>query len=527
MGKNQRFYILLLGFIFVLATFAYTINIKEPVLIPDESLRALVAFEMHKTGDYITPKMGGLHYYKKPPIFNWLVAGYFQLTGDYSELATRIPMLLSLLAFSIAIFHFAKKYFDFRTGVIAAMLFFVALRILSYETLYGLIDISYSLVVFLTIIYTWEFAKKRKYLSLFILTYALTAVSFLMKGIPSIAYQGLTLLLVFILNKEFKKLFSWQHILGGSLFILIIASYYYLYYLKNPEQIGILLNTIFNESADKSGLAFSIWEVIKHAFSFSIEIIYSFIPASFILIFLFNKPTRKFVYGNKFLVFLILAFLVNLSIYIISPISYMRYVIPHFALLSIPTAAAYVQLQKSGKSKFLNVFNGVFLVSAILIILGNLAYGFVPELNFVDHIWFKIFILELSIIIPFLILYKKTYYRIELFIIALLVFKLGLNWMIVPSRNQDHYLDQMRLKSISIGEEMQGKKAIIYNESLGAGVHFYLSAGKNDIIPKTKDTVGVDYIIGFNIPLDLSEKELIDEYRIEYFTDPLKIYKLK
>lgn len=527
MIKNQKGYIILLVFIFSLAAIAYTVNIKEPVLIPDESLRALVALEMHFSGDYITPKMGGLYYYKKPPIFNWLVAGYYQLTGDYSELATRVPMLLSLLLFAYAIFHYSRKYFDFRTGIIAASFFVVSLRILSYETLYGLIDITYSLVVFLTIIYTWEFSKRKKYLFLFLTTYSLTAISFLMKGIPSIAYQGLTLLLVFILNKEFKKLFSWQHILGGLLFLSILGTYYYAYYLINPEQIGILLNTMFNESADKSGIAFGFMDVIKHAFSFSIEIIYSFIPASFILIFLLNSKSRDFVRKKPVLVFLILAFFVNLSIYVISPISYMRYVIPHFALLSIASAAAYFHLKKSQDAILIRITDGIFLSSAFIVLVGNFAYGFVPELKFVEYIWLKISILTILIFTPLIVLYKQRNCRVELFIIALLVFKLGYNWFIIPSRNQNHYIAEMREKSISYGKEMQGKKAIIYNESLGAGVHFYLSSGKREFIPKTKDTTNAEYIIGFYLPLNLPDSCLVDEYRIEYFEEPLKIYKLK
>lgn len=527
MEKYQKGYIFLLGFIFTLAAFAYALNIKVPVLIPDESIRALVGLEMHFTGDYITPKIGGLYYYKKPPVYNWLIAGYYQITGDYSEMATRLPMLLSLLAFAYSIFFFTKKYFNFRTGIIAALFFIVSLRILSYESLYGLIDITYSLVVFLTIIYTWQYAKKKKYLSLFLITYALTALSFLMKGIPSIAYQGLTLLLVFIMNREFKKLFSWQHILGGVLFLSILGTYYYLYYLKNPVQITILLNTIFNESAEKSGIAFGFWDIVKHAFSFSIEIIYSFIPASLIILFLFHSKSREFVKNNRFLVFLCYAFLVNLSIYLISPISYLRYVIPHFALLSIPSAATYFYLQNLGESKLLKSINGFFLFSAILILIGNFAYPFVPQLDFIENIWLKVFTLTILILVPIVVLYRKKKYRVELLIIALLVFKLGFNWIIIPSRNHNNFIAEMREKSLKYGKDMQSKKAFIYNESLGTGEHFYLSAGKRGFIPKIKDTTGVDYIIGYYIPLDIPKSNLIDEYKIEYFKDPLKIYKLK
>jgi 4-amino-4-deoxy-L-arabinose transferase-like glycosyltransferase len=527
MKIDRKAYNYLLGFIFVLAAVSYTLNIKEPVLIPDESLRALVGLEMHLTGDYITPKLGGIHYYKKPPVFNWVVATYYNLTGDYSEMGTRIPMLLSLFFLAFAVFYYTKKYFDTRTGILAALFLFVSLRILSYETLYGLIDISYSLVVFSTIIYTWQLAIKKKYLLLFLITYFLTAVSFLMKGIPSIAYQGLTLLLVFAFNREIKKLFSWKHLLGGSLFLSILSLYYYLYYIENPSQISILLNTIFNESADKSGLSFGFWTVVKHALNFLVEIIYSFIPASLLVVFLFNTKTRKYAKDNRFLTFLILAFLVNISIYVISPISFMRYVIPHFALLSIPSAASYVYLQKNGESKFLKLIDGFFLIATIAILFGNLAYGFVPQLFFMEYIWMKVIVLITVLAIPLLFLYKKKHFRVELFIIALLVFKLGYNWIIVPSRNHDNFREESRKKSIAAGEMMRGKKAIMYNESIETVSLFYLTAAKRELITFSRDTSGVDYLIGHYLPLDLSDKVLIDSYKIEYFEEPLKIYKLK
>ncbi|MBN2745105.1 MAG: glycosyltransferase family 39 protein [Bacteroidales bacterium] len=523
----SRKYQLLLGFIFLLAFVSFTLNIKQLTLIPDESLRALVALEMHLTGDYITPKMGGEYYFKKPPVYNWIVAGYYQLTGDYSEMATRVPMLVSFLALSFLIFGFAKKYFDKKTAILAALVFAVSPRIISYETLFGLIDMTYSLVVFLTIVLTWQFAAKKKYVSLFLITYFLTALSFLMKGIPSIAYQGLTLLVVFLMNKEFQKLFSWQHLLGGLLFISLVSGYYFAYSIMNPGYVETGLRTIFMESAEKSGIAYSFTDVLRHSVSFVGEIFYNFLPASLFVVLLFNSKIRQFVVKQRFVLFLSLAFVANISIYLISPTTYMRYVIPHFALLSIAFAASYFHLKESENIKLIKSIDGFFLVVALLIWLGHWAYGFVPQLDMIEFRWIKLIVLSLLLGVPLLLLFKKRQFRIELLIISLLVFKLGFNWFIIPSRTHGFYLNDMREKALIAGERMQGKKVILYNEGLIQTTHFYLTAGKRELIPIGKDTTGIDFFIGYSHPLDLSKKQVVDSFRVEGTENLLKIYKFK
>ncbi len=528
MAGLSRKYLILLGFIFLLASVAFTLNIKQLTLIPDESLRALVALEMHLTGDYVTPKMGGEYYYKKPPVFNWIVAGYYQLTGDYSEMATRVPMLISFLVLSFLIFWFAKKHFNHRTAIVAALVFAVSPRIISYETLFGLIDMTYSLVVFLTIVLTWQLAAKKKNLSLFLITYFLTALSFLMKGIPSIAYQGLTLLVVFLMNREFKKLFTWQHLTGGLLFLLTLSGYYFAYSLKNPGHLEIALRTIFMESAEKSGIAYSFFDVLLHSVSFVGEIFYNYLPASLFVVLLFSSKIRQFVVKQRFVLFLSLAFVANISIYLVSPTTYMRYVIPHFALLSIAFAATYFHFKESEKKiKLIKFIDGFFLVVAILIWLGHWSYGFVPQLDMIDFRWIKLTALAILLGVPIVVLFKKRKFRIELLIISLLVFKLGFNWFIIPSRTHGFYLNEMREKSISVGEKMQGKKAVLYNEGLIQTTHFYLTAGKRELIPIAKDTNGLDYFIGYSHPLNLSHKQVVDSFRIEGTENLLKIYKFK
>ena len=46
----------------------------RPLLLPDEGRYAGVAWEMLRSGDWLTPTLNGLPYFHKPPLFYWLTA---------------------------------------------------------------------------------------------------------------------------------------------------------------------------------------------------------------------------------------------------------------------------------------------------------------------------------------------------------------------------------------------------------------------------------------------------------------------
>ena len=63
----------------------------------DEARRALVTGEMVLSGDYITPTINGEPYLNKPPLYNYIVAGYFKMFGNYSMFAFRLQCIVAVL----------------------------------------------------------------------------------------------------------------------------------------------------------------------------------------------------------------------------------------------------------------------------------------------------------------------------------------------------------------------------------------------------------------------------------------------
>ena len=60
----------------------------RPLALPDEGRHVGVAWEMMRSGDWLTPTLNGLPFFHKPPLFYWITAGSMSLFG-LNEMAAR------------------------------------------------------------------------------------------------------------------------------------------------------------------------------------------------------------------------------------------------------------------------------------------------------------------------------------------------------------------------------------------------------------------------------------------------------
>jgi len=212
--------ILIFAIVLVIVDMLFFNHLVE--LRAEEPRRAIVAIEMLETGEYVVPHIHGETYYNKPPVFNWLLAGSMSVFGT-GEWAVRLPGALSYLLIGFIIFFVLKKQVSRESGVFGAFAFFTVSDLLFYGGVnLGEIDIFYSLIIVLQALVIYKYRQSEEYLKLFVLSYFLCAVGLLTKGIPSLAFQALTLLAYFLITKRFWKLFSWQHFVGISLLVLTL-----------------------------------------------------------------------------------------------------------------------------------------------------------------------------------------------------------------------------------------------------------------------------------------------------------------
>src|SRR5437764_9990875 len=77
---------------------------------PDEGRYSEVAREMVVSGDYVTPRLDGVKFFKKPPFFYWLETLSIRAFG-LSETALRLWPALFALGGCLAVFAAARQLF--------------------------------------------------------------------------------------------------------------------------------------------------------------------------------------------------------------------------------------------------------------------------------------------------------------------------------------------------------------------------------------------------------------------------------
>lgn len=96
----------------------------------DEPRFALVARDMIATGDWLIPRVGGDLYADKPPLYFWLLAAAYALTGS-----TRASFLLpSLMAAGVTValtYDLARRLWNRQTALIAATLLLLTVQFVS------------------------------------------------------------------------------------------------------------------------------------------------------------------------------------------------------------------------------------------------------------------------------------------------------------------------------------------------------------------------------------------------------------
>ncbi|OIN59109.1 hypothetical protein BLX24_11255 [Arsenicibacter rosenii] len=299
----------------------------------DEPRRAVVALEMLLSGHYLTPTLNGALYFNKPPLYNWMIAGSFRLWGDFSSLALRFPMALSAIGFSLTIFWFVRRELGAYRAFLIAGMQLVNGRVLFFETLFGLMDITLAWITYTSWMLLYRLSVRQRWWVLYPATYLLTAIGFMMKGWPSVIFQGLTLVGWLGWRREWRRLWHPAHVAGLLLFAGLVGGYYVAAALEAGFPVAKALDVLWFESTRRTALTFGIGAALLHLLTFPFEFIYHFAPFTLLLPLLAVRGAPDRLRAHPFLAFNGLVFLVNIPIYWASPQVYARYLLMFLPLL--------------------------------------------------------------------------------------------------------------------------------------------------------------------------------------------------
>jgi 4-amino-4-deoxy-L-arabinose transferase-like glycosyltransferase len=491
-GKSNKPLIFFLALAAALYLPAYLINLNMVQLIRDEAIRAIVAFEMIQKSDFITPTIGGEPYLMKPPLFNWILALFFHASGSYSETVIRMPVIISIVLFAATIFLFTRKEFGNRFALVNALAFVTYGRIIFYESLHGLIDVTFSWLTYSFFLLSWYFFNRKKYLALFLTAYAITAVSYLLKGLPSLFFTAVTLLVLFIQGKQFKILLNWRHFLGIGLLLLVIGGYYWLYFARNSIEPGQVLDVLTGEVTRRTVVRFGIWKTIQHFFTYPFENIYHFLPWSVMVILFLRKGSMKLIRHNRMLWYMLLVFVFNIIPYWTSPEAYARYILMLVPLAMTIMFALYFEYEKNRNWNFMAVnyiFGGVIIVAGLAGI-GFMLHPATRDLPYIAWISGLLFI-AMAIISYFY--WKLAAYRLLWVAVAVLVIRIAFDYTVIPSWEKTHPVVATKKLADELAQETAGRKLFVYwNPAFKPDPYFqyrynneiftyYLSTARNEI----------------------------------------------
>ncbi len=488
---------------------ALFINLGMLPLITDEPTRGIVTLEMDITHHWYTPTINGEFYYNKPPLYNWILILFSKIAGIYySEFILRLPTVLSLMGFALTLFLVLRNEIGIKQAFIQAMILITGGRILFWDSFQGLIDIFYSWVTFVQLYLIYYFYKKEQYARLFILSYFLVAVGYMLKGFPSLVFQAISLLVWFTAEKKFKKLLTWQHIFGIFVFLLITGSYYFIY--QHYQSIENVFTTLWHESTKKTGIELGLKKTITGIFYFPVNMFKHFLPWTILLIFFIRKNVMEDIKNNSLRWYSFLIFISNIMVYWLSPDTLPRYLFMLFPFLYIVLLPEYFQ-HHSWQTKFINM-----LIPLLYFITGIgifVAYLFLYKQHSIVFLTSSL-ILSIIFLIAGFLCYRSSSFKLEFFILLLISLRIMYNIFIMPTHSKNQFAYKEQAEKVALFS--QHNNLYVYGTTpINHDATFYITRIRKQLLTRTSSPLPNSQLICDSTNLNtLSQKKYT--YRILY-----------
>lgn len=463
---------------------AFIINLGQVGFIGDEAIRTLVAFEMEQRGNFIVPTLNGELYFNKPPLYNWIIYLVSQAFGYFGEWPTRMTTLLCLAVFAYWIYQHVRRHMDQLAALSVMLMTLTCGRILFWDSMLGLIDIGFSAVVFLNFMVLYQLGKQGRWRQLFIFSYLLFSLAFLLKGLPAVVFQGLSIAATLWFYKSFKqKIFSLQHVSGALIGILPVLLYYMVYarYVSLADVFTILSDQSLQRTATHHG----IWKTVLHVFSFPFEQLYHFLPWSVIILMVLHPRSRSWIKENEFIRFNVLMIAVNLPVYWLSVQVYPRYLLMFVPLFF---TVGYYLLDRSRAERPLwwRMAHILFISLASISLAVMLILPFIPRLQELNGLYWTWIACGLLMTMCVLGLFADQARMFVWMGLILLVVRICFNLVVLPIRADEAQENVTRADARRLAAHYSQQDWHIYGKTqLHEVARCYTALYKNEIIHKT------------------------------------------
>ena len=200
----------------------------RPLLLPDEGRYVGVAWEMIRSGDWLTPTLNGLPFFHKPPLFYWITAGSMSLLGLNGFAARAAPVLGATLG-ALALYLFARHWAGARTarfGLFALLvqpLFYIGGQFANLDMLVaGFITATVLLLAHAALCVEAGLPHRRA----LHVAYAMAALGVLAKGLIGFVIPLLVIVPWLIIMRRWRALRSLGSMTGIAVFLSLAAPWF-------------------------------------------------------------------------------------------------------------------------------------------------------------------------------------------------------------------------------------------------------------------------------------------------------------
>ena len=226
---------LLLLCLLIGSLFAFMLG-SRPLNVPDEARYCEIPREMVATHHFMTPRINGIKYFEKPPLFYWMQAASFKTLG-FSEWACRAVNALMGLLGCLGTYIVTRRLFDRKSAWFSAL---VLSSSLLYFAMARVVTLDMTVSVFITLtLYAILLGLPRppdgKKRICFYAAYIFSACAVMTKGLIGLIFPGSIVLLWLIMTARWRELKQAYVPSGILLFLIIVLPWHIIVQQAHPE----------------------------------------------------------------------------------------------------------------------------------------------------------------------------------------------------------------------------------------------------------------------------------------------------
>ncbi|MDR1375805.1 MAG: glycosyltransferase family 39 protein [Holosporaceae bacterium] len=205
---------------------------------PDEGRYVEIPREMVVSGDYVTPRLNGLKYFEKPPLFYWMQAASIKAFG-IGEISMRIWVMLFAVIGCLGVFFIGSRCYSVKVGLLStgilatSVLYYVHSRLIILDLVLSVL-MNGALGCFY-LVFVSKNAGKLSHKPWIIIMYALSALACLTKGLVGIVLPGFIVFLWMALTGGWKKIREILYLPGLLVFFALFLPWHILVASRNDD----------------------------------------------------------------------------------------------------------------------------------------------------------------------------------------------------------------------------------------------------------------------------------------------------